>query len=339
MNIAEEMAYRAIGSGDREMKKKTILFFQGLFENSIAQDTILSFCKDTQRIEIQKKIQFLRKRILLSDRAEEINTKLKMLESQIEEQKMPIDFWRIQENINILTGSIQLYTLRSMQLLEQEFFMPDNIDLISPIFEKYALSKVEQMLSYTIYYGICQSGSEMKKYLDIYEEIPGDKEYKIQKAIAVWKKITTVVQMQKILQWKYKQEMFNIGNMGEIPQFAYSGQENSGCRIIPGIPETSYIKKEDSIPLMEIEGKGNITNLNPKQEDLFRRLSEGRTICFGSDLNIRDLRIFDLDFYKNPVDVLENYFQGEKFVVSPEEYFRFANNCMIFQWAKRNLGD
>ena len=141
MNIAEEMAYRAIGSGDREMKKKTILFFQGLFENSIAQDTILSFCKDTQRIEIQKKIQFLRKRILLSDRAEEINTKLKMLESQIEEQKMPIDFWRIQENINILTGSIQLYTLRSMQLLEQEFFMPDNIDLISPIFEKYALSK------------------------------------------------------------------------------------------------------------------------------------------------------------------------------------------------------
>lgn len=322
------------------MKKETILFFQELFQNSIASKRILSFCKEMQYEELQKQSLFFEENILLSARALQLKKQLELLNEQIALIKAPIEILEIKKKFEVIAEKVQQLSLQSMQNLDQRVFLPDHIDMIFPPFERYAVEKVNRMFFYTLYYAFCLIGLETVKYLKLYGTVKNEEKNEIEEKMKAWKMLLEVVDSQKMPAWMYKQKLLRFDSLGEISQFLYIEENSFTGRMIPGAPEITYEKFDGvDIFLMGISGRGNITNLNPEQKNYSQLISNQLQIYSDTDLNVSNKIIFSLDFNENPIEVLNKYFNKEIFIVSPEAYFRFANFCTILQRTKRILGD
>lgn len=159
------------------MRKETVLFFQELYQNSISQDKILDFCKIVQKMELEKEQSFFAKNIYLSERAQRIEKQFRVLEEQVEEAEMPADFLEIQKKLQILKETTQRYLLYSMKNLDQNVFLPEDMDVIFSLFDQYADTKIRRMYSYMMYYALCQNGTEIENYLDLHVETANEPKY------------------------------------------------------------------------------------------------------------------------------------------------------------------
>ena len=100
-----------------------------------------------------------------------------------------------------------------------------------------------------------------------------------------------------------------------------------------------YPEEEERLPVLVVEGKGYMTNMDPMKTDMADTLEGEQEWMSDSDLTLDRNSIWNLDFSLNPIEVLDRYFNGKPFVVSPVEYFRFANICMVFQRIRFIFGD
>lgn len=318
------------------MRKETVLFFQELYQNSISQDKILDFCKIVQKMELEKEQSFFAKNIYLSERAQRIEKQFRVLEEQVEEAEMPADFLEIQKKLQILKETTQRYLLYSMKNLDQNVFLPEDMDVIFSLFDQYADTKIRRMYSYMMYYALCQNGTEIENYLDLHVETANEPKYVCEVLFAKWQRLFQFIEPEKMELWKYQQKLINLDKLGEVPQFVRTVQGKRTEGILPGNPKLSFESfGQTKYAIMNVAGKGNITNYNPERENPETNL----LICSDRDLNIKDERILEMNFNENPLKVLTFYFDEKIFVISAEAYFRFANSCMILQRLNQIWGD
>ena len=318
------------------MRKETVLFFQELYQNSISQDKILDFCKIVQKMELEKEQSFFAKNIYLSERAQRIEKQFRVLEEQVEEAEMPADFLEIQKKLQILKETTQRYLLYSMKNLDQNVFLPEDMDVIFSLFDQYADTKIRRMYSYMMYYALCQNGTEIENYLDLHVETANEPKYVCEVLFAKWQRLFQFIEPEKMELWKYQQKLINLDKLGEVPQFVRTVQGKRTEGILQGNPKLSFESfGQTKHAIMNVAGKGNITNYNPERENPETNL----LICSDRDLNIKDERILDMNFNENPLKVLTFYFDEKIFVISAEAYFRFANSCMILQRLNQIWGD
>lgn len=318
------------------MRKETVLFFQELYQNSISQDKILDFCKIVQKMELEKEQSFFAKNIYLSERAQRIEKQSRVLEEQVAEAEMPADFLEIQKKLQILKETTQRYLLYSMKSLDQNVFLPEDIDVIFSLFDQYADTKIRRMYSYMMYYALCQNGTEIANYLDLHAEAVNESKTGCEVRFAKWQKLFLLIEPEKMEIWKYQQKLINLDKLGEVPQFVRTEQGKQTEGILPGNPKLSFESfGQTKHAIMNVAGKGNITNYNPERENLETNL----LICSDRDLNVKDERILEINFNENPLEVLNYYFDKKIFAISAEAYFRFANSCMIFQRLDQIWGD
>lgn len=212
------------------MRKETVLFFQELYQNSISQDKILDFCKIVQKMELEKEQSFFAKNIYLSERAQRIEKQFRVLEEQVEEAEMPADFLEIQKKLQILKETTQRYLLYSMKNLDQNVFLPEDMDVIFSLFDQYADTKIRRMYSYMMYYALCQNGTEIENYLDLHVETANEPKYVCEVLFAKWQRLFQFIEPEKMELWKYQQKLINLDKLGEVPQFVRTsaGKTNRG---------------------------------------------------------------------------------------------------------------
>ena len=321
------------------MKKATILFFQELYQNSIAQERILSFCKNTQLKEMEENASFLN-HIFIGDETADIRDKYEALKKRAAIVSEPEEILSVQTDFIELVNFANRYMFSTMQMLKKDIFMPQEIRMLHPLFEKYALGKVNKMTSKVLYCLICRNGLETEKILDFCIRKQNIDSRKIIRSVSFLNELVELIRERKVYRWKYVQKQIYFDKLGKMPQFMISNCLASEAEMIPGKPVVMFENIKDSSDTeLVIEGKGYLTNMNPQTNDLYELLTGDPPVFSDDELRLNRNIIWKLDFSGNPVDVLNDYFQGSPFVISALAYFRFANTCMLFQRVRLIFGD
>lgn len=319
------------------MEKETILFFQGLYQYSISRQKILDFCKEKQHADMQKKATFLNQ-ILIGDEASSVKKEYELLQSKIDMIREPEEILGIQIEFEKLVSKANKYMLDTMQAFEKRVFMPEEIKVLHPVFEKFAVEKVHKMISLSLYYLLCQSGQDIQKIVKGY---CGREVYDVSQIVScirLYNEFAELINQGKILKWRYSLRQVEFDKLGKIQQFFCEEDTAISHLSIVGKPVIHYTADISNQGYV-VEGRGCITNLNLKKHDLMKMFAEEEPLLSKRDLTLEQDYIWKLDFSSNPVDVLNTFFEEKPFAVSAPEYFRFANLCMLFQRVKTIFGD
>lgn len=319
------------------MEKETIIFFQELYLNSISRPKILSFCKEKQFADMQNNATFL-KQILIGDEAIAVKKEYEHLLHRVETIREPEDLLGIQMSFENLVSRANKYMFDSMQAINQRVFLPEEIKVLHPLFEKHAVTKVHNMISLALYYLLCQGGLDIQK---IVKGICDSQSYdlsRIVSCIGLYKDLSELISQGTILQWKYILKQVEFDKLGKITQYFADKDASAQKTSISGKPQVHYIS-DISDPVYVVEGKGYLTNIDPKKDNVIEILSGDNWVLSEDDLTLNHNSILDLEFSLNPIEVLEQFFNGKPFIVAAPEYFRFANLCMLLQRVQLIFGD
>ena len=111
----------------------------------------------------------------------------------------------------------QRYLLYSMKNLDQNVFLPEDMDVIFSLFDQYADTKIRRMYSYMMYYALCQNGTEIENYLDLHVETANEPKYVCEVLFAKWQRLFQFIEPEKMELWKYQQKLINLDKLGEVP--------------------------------------------------------------------------------------------------------------------------
>lgn len=321
------------------MKKETILFFQEIYRNQIAKEKILLFCKKTQLEEMNEKASFLNQ-LLLSQNARDLNVKYAKLKKRMNDVNEPEQIVPIQREYDQLLEQTGTYIVGTMQALQRDVFLPQDINMIHPLLSQFAHGKLSNMINKAIYWLVCQNGIDLRNILDMFETQTHHGSGEISEETAFYEQLIELIKAGNMMEWRFIQHQVYFDELGTIPQYILKDGKETLGKTIPGIPISAFdADKKNDIASFVIEGKGNITNLNPLKMDLYA-LFRGEEVLFSdSELLLNDNIIWDLDFSDNPINVLNHYFRERSYVVSPSAYFQFANICMLFQRVRLVFGE
>ena len=128
------------------MEKETIIFFQELYQYAISRQKILSFCKEKQHADMQRNALFLN-HILVGDEACSVKKEYEYLLNKVNMVHEPEEMIGIQTSFDNLVSKANKFMVDTMQAINKRVFMPEEIKVIHPLFEKFAVEKVQKMLS------------------------------------------------------------------------------------------------------------------------------------------------------------------------------------------------
>lgn len=319
------------------MKKETIIFFQELYLNSISRVKILSFCKEKQHADMQNNAPFL-KQILIGDEACDVKKEYENLLHRVDMIRDPEDLLGIQSAFENLVSKANKYMFDSMQSINKRVFLPEEIKILHPLFEKHAVEKVQKMLSLSLYYLIGQGGLDIQKIVKSICDRPSFDLSRIVSCISIYAELSELIKLGAILQWKYILKQVEFDKLGKIPQYFIDGEDSIRKVSISGKPEVHYIS-DNGGPVCVVEGKGYLTNIDPAKDNIIELLSGNNWVLSEEDLTLKHSNIWELEFSLNPIEVLEQFFDGKPFIVAAPEYFRFANLCMLLQRVQLIFGD
>ena len=319
------------------MKKETILFFQEVFRNQVARERIVAFCKKTQLEDMDKNATFLNQ-ILLDSDAIAIGNKYLNLKKRLDAIREPEEIIQIQDEYEQLLVKTGSYISGTMQALQRNVFMPQEIKMLHPLLSKYAHEKITDMISKSVYYLICQDGIHTRNVLDIVANRVGYKNGELTSEIAFYEELIALIKGIQLTKWRYLQRQIYFDMLGNMPQYILDDYDKIPARTIPGVPIYDYISDESKFGLA-IEGRGYITNLNPHNTNLYEFLDGKKMLFSDEQLTLKDNLIWSLDFSDNPINVLNRFFGNQAYVISPAEYFQFANICILFQRVRLIFGD
>ena len=321
------------------MRRKTIVFLQELYHNAFSQDIILSFCKNSVLQEMEDKAFFLNQ-ILIGDKAKEIVVRYDVLKKRITKISEPGQAITVMQEFDDLSKQYDKYMLATMQAVKRNVFFPEEIQLLHPVFEKYAVEKIHKMISKVLFILICQQGPDIRKALMRQLFTLNNNRNKIENTVQFFEEIVALIQCDEIYAWRYKLRQTQFDRLGKIAQFWSMGGLEESHVVIPGIPVISFeMSEKSSCSEMVIEGKGYLTNINPEKSDLIELLLDESAIFTVNELNLDSNIIWTLDFSKNPSEILESMSDGKPFIISSSDYFRFANACLLFQRIRLIFGD
>lgn len=319
------------------MEKETIIFFQELYQYSISRQKIMSFCKEKQHADMQKNAPFL-KQILIGDEACSVKKEYEHLLSKVDMIREPEDLLSIQNSFENLVSRANKYMFDSMQAANKRVFLPEEIKVLHPLFEKFVVEKVHKMISLSIYYLLCQGGQDIQKIVKGYCDRQTYDLSKIVSCIGLYNEFFELINRGTILQWKYTLRQIEFDKLGKISQYFVDGDDSICKSNISGKPIVHYTS-DISGPVYVVEGKGYITNVDPKKDNIIEILADENRLLSESDLTLNHNNIWGLEFSSSPIEVLNIFFDGKPFAVAAPEYFRFANLCMLFQRVQLIFGD
>lgn len=310
------------------MQKEAIYFFQELFDHGIVQKESLDICKKSLEDLIKSKEIFFQYNLYLSERASYMNERFEKIAEKVNTARQPVECLVLEKELEEIHKTVRRYGLNALKYLQQSIFLPENIEVLPKPVEPYSKKRINELLSLLTYYITCQNGAESVKTVKSYGKAAEEKYGKNswEYYLSVWMVLKQLAETEKISYWKYEQRICDFEILGKIPQFYFADPQDALHVEVPGNPRISYVQGE-----LSIAGKGYITNLDPQQTNLFENFLDDMTLCTDKDLILSDEQIWELDFHKNPGNVLDLYFPGKSYCVSAEAYFRFANTCCVFQ--------
>lgn len=319
------------------MEKKTILFFQELYLDSVSQAELVAFCKQKQSADMQKNAMFM-KQILVGDEAFSIREEYEDLMEKTNRIHMPEDILDVQSSFEKLGLQVNKYMLDSVQTLKKRTFMPEEIKVLHPVFEKQAIEKVRKMISFALYCLLCQNGPDIRRVVGGYLDHDSCESFQIAQGVKIYSELVALLDSGSVVYWRYVLRTVEFDKVGKITQFFAADKSEISKMFIFGKPYI-YHEDEERLPVPVVEGKGYMTNMDPMKTDMADTLEGEQEWMSDSDLTLDRNSIWNLDFSLNPIEVLDRYFNGKSFVISPVEYFRFANTCMVFQRIRFIFGD
>ena len=322
------------------MNKETVIFFQQFYIQSILNDKILDFCKQIQLQQMKQKLDFSN-RILITEKAKALKEEYDLLEKKVLLIQEPEDILSIQKKFENIMKKLDEFFLHTMQSLSKKIFVPEDINVLYPIFENYSIEKIKHNFSYLLYYELCKNGLSIRNALNYFIKKNQYKPGELISLVGVWKDIYQLAASKELYAWRYEQIKTNLQNLGlgEILQFHCVEPRVDMHGVIAGVPVKAYEHSGESVTSNLIyQGQGEITNINPKETNVLDILSSDCTIFTGTQLFIQE-NVQELDFSNSPLEVLNIYFNHNPFVIKASDYFRFANSCVIFQRMKSLFGN
>lgn len=310
------------------MQKEAIYFFQELFDHEIAQKESLDICKKSLEDFIKSKEIFFQYNLYLSERARYMNERFEKIAEKVNTARQPVECLALENELEEIHKTVRAYGLDALKYLQQSVFLPENIDVLPKTVEPYSKKRINELLSLLTYYVVCQNGTDGIRIVKSYGKTAAEKYEKDswEYYLAIWTALKQLAETKKISCWKYTQRICDFEILGKIPQFYFDDSYDTTYANMPGIPQLSFPHGK-----LSIAGQGYITNLDPQKTNIFETLLTGVQIYTDKDLTFEGEQIWDLDFHKNPENVLDIFFAEKPYYISPEAYFRFANTCCVFQ--------
>ena len=305
------------------MERLSIFFLQALWDENIQPERIRNIAIKGAHKEIERLFSALldKATLWISEdscmRKEEIRVLLKT----VNKIQRPIDLLSIMERANVLFGELQGLELRTLRALDAPASVrPDNVHIVPGPFKEYAYERIAESITVHIYRILLYGGPNYLQMLHFPEK--KDIETLVEFFCKEISPILNLVEEEKRgAKWIYTKQSVVMGPL-KVCQFVSRTVKQGESDIPVGmVREQSGVSGE-----LCFFGKGMISNISPLEA---YDLAITGNICFDRELPMPTTNFGRID--ENPREMLERWFKGEKFLITPEAYFILINQVLLLR--------
>ncbi len=303
------------------MNRQSALFLQAMWDQGIEKDDIIALSKENMRYEIERSMKGVLhpRTIWISDEAKELKRRLLRIRERIDAMDDPYQLPEIADEYREVMGRIQAMQISTVQALNAGLAISDLHILVRQLFP-LAFARIKERIIYERYRLLVLSGR-----LD-YEGITLPEHDDLQDWLEYYKNrlyaLTRAFDVDELKGgWAYEKRKVVIDKRLRFTQFVAAEPREEECALMLG--RADFGAAEGGT--VRIYGRGCLTNLVP--EDMAGGVEK------SFEKHLTDIADFSgvTDEDRNPLEILNRYFEGKKFVISVEEYFRFINIYLVIK--------